>query len=70
MPTTQDDTLRRLLTAWDDADALAELEPLTRPAENARRRTREERAAERAARADWEAENAHLDRAERQLTLT
>ena len=52
------DPLRHLLAAWDEADALAELETLTLPADNHRRRTREERDAERAARADWDADTA------------
>ena len=52
------DALVRLLTTWDDVDtldALEELDASTRPTVDAYEpRSDEERAAERAARDDWE----------------
>jgi hypothetical protein len=62
MPTTQDDTLRRLLAAWDDADDLAALAELDARPPDPPPRTREERAAERAAREDWQRDMDRLGR--------
>jgi hypothetical protein len=53
MQETTDDTLRRLLAAWDDAETLDALDELDAPSDPPLPRTREERAAERAAREDW-----------------